>query len=251
VNSDQDSSAPPFFSVITPSFNQGQFIEQTIRSVLAQDYPYFEHLVFDGKSSDNTIEILQRFHHLRWTSEKDAGQSAALNKGFQLAKGEIIAWINSDDWYEPGAFASIGKFFSENPDKNVVMGNCNCIGANGEKLCVVVNKERGMEQLRRYWKAKSIPTQPAVFFRRKLLEEVGLLDENLHYGMDYDLWLRLARRHRFFHIDQVVANYRFHKNSKGGDGDWKKFMPEWRVVYARHCQGFSANYFLARLRKLA
>lgn len=247
----QDSSAYPFFSVVTPSFNQGAFIEQTIRSVLEQNYPNFEHIIFDGQSTDHTVEVLKRFRHLTWKSEKDNGQSSALNKALRLARGDIIAWINSDDWYEPGAFLTVANFFARNPDKNIVMGDCRCLDANGRDLGVVVNDERGFEELRKYWKPRSIPTQPAIFFRRQLLDEVGLLDETLHYGMDFDLWLRFAQKHRFFHIDRVVANYRFHDAAKGGDGDWKKFMPDWRKVYARHCKKFCVEHSIARLRKKA
>ncbi len=245
------SSNPPFISVVTPSFNQGQFIEQTIRSVLDQHYPCFEHIIFDGGSADNTIEVLKRFPHLKWFSEKDSGQSAALNKGLKMAKGEVVAWINSDDWYEAGAFMAVSEFFHNNPDKHVVMGDCRCIDEQGNVKEVVVNHERGFEQLRKYWKSRSIPTQPAIFFRRQLLDEVGLLDESLHYGMDYDLWLRLAKKHHFFHLDKVVANYRFHAAAKGGDSDWKKFFPEWRQVYARHCKGFCVEHYIAKLRNKA
>ncbi len=246
-----DSSAPLIFSVITPSFNQGQFIEQTIRSVLEQNYPHFEHIVFDGKSTDNTVEVLKRYPHLKWTSEKDNGQSSALNKGFQIARGDIIAWINSDDWYEPGAFAAVAEFFQKNPEKQVVMGDCRCIDSKGKEIGVIVNDERGFEQLRKYWKAKAIPTQPAIFFRKKLLDEVGGVDESLHYGMDFDLWLRFAAKSRFYHLSRIVANYRFHDAAKGGDGDWKKFLPDWRKVYARHCPGFCLEHSIARFRKKA
>ena len=246
-----DSSAPLFFSVVTPSYNQGQFIEQTILSVLDQNYPHFEHVIFDGKSTDNTVEVLKRYSHLKWTSEKDSGQSSALNKGFKIARGDVIAWINSDDWYEPGAFAAVAEFFQKNPDKLIVMGDCRCIDSNGKEIGIVVNEERGFEQLRKYWKSKAIPTQPAIFFRKKLLDEAGDLDESLHYGMDFDLWLRFAKKNRFYHLNRIVANYRFHDAAKGGDGDWKKFLPDWRHVYTKHCPGFCLEHAIARLRKKA
>jgi glycosyltransferase involved in cell wall biosynthesis len=248
VTTASDSSAQPFFSVVTPSFNQGAFIEQTIRSVLDQNYPAFEHIVYDGGSTDQTVSVLKRYSHLQWVSEKDGGQSAALNKGFRKARGEVVAWINSDDWYEPGAFAAVAQFFSKHPDRNVVMGDCRCVDAAGKEIGIVINHERGFNYIRAYWKSAAIPAQPAVFFRRRLLDECGLLDESLHYGMDYDLWLRFARNHHFYHINQLVANYRFHTAAKGGDGDWNKFKPEWRRVYDRHCPGFCGRRLIAKWR---
>ena len=112
----------PKISVITPSFNQGRFIEQTIQSVVSQGSNSFEHIVIDGGSTDETLEVLRRYPHLKWVSEADEGQSDALNKGFDMAQGEIIAWINSDDWYAPGTFHAVSKFFDENPNEDVVMG---------------------------------------------------------------------------------------------------------------------------------
>ncbi len=225
----------PVFSVITPSFQQGDFIEQTIQSVLQQGDISYEHIVVDGGSSDSTVDILKRHSHLQWTSEKDEGQSDAINKGFAQAKGKYIAWINSDDWYEPGVFKKVEDFFESHPDASVVMGNCNLVNDKDEVFDVVVNKARGFEELSRFWVGNSIPTQPAIFFKRDLLVKHGLLDKSLHYAMDYELWLRFAKENYFHHIDEVFANYRFHGDSKSGDQDWSKFRPEWRKAYHRHC----------------
>lgn len=222
------------FSVITPSYNQGKFIEQTIQSVINQNYANYEHIILDGGSSDETIEILKKYPHLMWISEKDRGQSDALNKGFELATGEIIAWINSDDWYEPNAFSAVAKFFEENQDKNVVMGNCNLVDVNGNIFDRVINAERGFEELKNYKVSRSIPTQPAIFFRKKLLEEFGLLDINLNYVMDYDLWMRFAKKNRFYHLGQTFANYRFHQDAKIGDNNWEKVFPECEIVRQRY-----------------
>ncbi len=226
--------APFLISVVTPSFNQGAYIEQTIKSVLGQNYSFFEHLVMDGGSSDNTVEVLRRYPHLQWKSERDNGQSAALNKALAIAKGEIVAWINADDFYEPNVFGTIGEFFRANPGKNVVMGDCNLLDETGRIFDKIINRERGFDQLKKYWVGKSIPTQPAIFFRRKLLQQHGLLDETLHYAMDYDLWMRFARDNYFHHLDIVAANYRFHSKAKGGSGDWSKFEPEWKLVHDRY-----------------
>jgi glycosyltransferase involved in cell wall biosynthesis/tetratricopeptide (TPR) repeat protein/SAM-dependent methyltransferase len=224
----------PLVSVVTPSFNQAEFIEQTIQSVLTQKYPNVEHIVIDGGSTDGTVDILTRYRHLKWVSESDSGQSEALNKGLRMARGEIVAWINSDDWYEPGMFEAIATFFMANPEKNVVMGNCNLVDEKGSMFDTVINTERGFDELKQYWVARSIPTQAAIFFRRKLLDEYGYMDESLHYAMDYDLWMRFAQDNRFYHLDLTVANYRFHPTSKGGDQDWSKFLPEWNSVYNKY-----------------
>ncbi len=225
--------SPPI-SVITPSYNQAQYIEQTIQSVLSQNYPNFEHIVVDGGSTDGTIDILKKYPHLKWISEKDNGQADALNKGFKKASGDIIAWINSDDWYEPDTFSAVAVYFENNPDENIVMGDCNLVDENGNIFDKVINGERGFEELKQYKVSRSIPTQPAVFFRRKLLEEKGLLDMSLFFAMDYDLWLRFALGNTFRHIDKTVANYRFHKDAKGGDQNWGKFIPEWEKVSKKY-----------------
>jgi glycosyltransferase involved in cell wall biosynthesis len=230
----KNSISMPTISVITPSFNQGKFIGETIQSVLNQNYPNFEHIIIDGGSSDGTIEILKRYPHLKWISEKDKGQSDAINKGIGLAAGEIIAWINSDDWYEPNTFIAVAKFFEENQYKNIVMGNCNLVDENGKFIECVINVERGFEELKNYRVARSIPTQPAIFFRKKLLEESGLLDINLRYVMDYDLWMRFAKKDRFFYVNQTFANYRFHKEAKIGDSNWEKIYPECEIVKQRY-----------------
>ncbi|NWF98010.1 MAG: glycosyltransferase [Nitrospirae bacterium] len=225
----------PRFSVVTPSYNQGQYIEKTILSVLEQEYPDFEHIIIDGGSTDNTLDILKKYPHLKWLSEKDEGQSDALNKGFRMADGDIIAWINSDDWYEPEAFVSVAEWFSKNPDKNIVMGDCNLIDQNGKIFYTAENYERGFEEMSRFWITGSIPTQPAIFFRRKLLDEYGYLDKSLKYAMDYDLWIRFSKNNRFYHIEKIVANYLFHENSKGGiRQDWNKFLPDCKKVFKKH-----------------
>ena len=234
INESSGDEASCKISVITPSFNQGGYIEQTIRSVMAQNYPNHEHIIIDGGSDDDTVNILKRYTHIRWLSEKDRGQSDAINKGFRMATGDIIAWINSDDWYEPGTFSLIADFFHRHPDRNVVMGNCNLVDEHGVIFDTVVNHERGFDELKQHWVPRSIPTQPAIFFRRRLLDEFGLLDESLHYAMDYDLWMRFAQRNRFHHLDVTVANYRFHSAAKGGDHDWSKFLPDCKKVVVRY-----------------
>lgn len=240
-NTMPNGSPWPRVSIVTPSYNQGQFIEETIRSVLLQGYPNLEYIIIDGGSTDGTIKILGTYPHLRWISEKDTGQGVALNKGLRMARGEIIGWINSDDWYEAGIFKHIARFFMANPDKNVVMGDCNLVNQNGIVFDTVINKERGFKELRRYWIGRSIPTQPAIFFRKRLLAQFGCFDESLHYAMDYDLWMRFAQRNRFYHLNVTVANYRFHRSAKGGDQVWTKFVPEWCAVHKKYVHSGSSS----------
>ena len=222
------------FSVITPSYNQGEYIEKTITSIINQNYSNFEHIVIDGGSNDRTIAILKKYPHIRFISEADEGQADAVNKGLKMATGDIIAWINSDDWYEPDIFVDIEDCFSNNPDKMVVMGDCNLVNERGNIFNKVVNEERGYKELRKYWVGRSIPTQPAIFFRKTLIDEFGYLDKSLYYAMDYDLWIRFSKKHWFYRLDRTFANYRFHADAKGGDQDWTKFEPDWKLVYKRH-----------------
>ncbi len=243
----------PKISIVTPSFNQGRFIEKTILSVIEQDYPNLEYIIIDGGSTDESVEIIKKYekHLAYWVSEPDRGQSHAINKGFERATGEICGWLNSDDYYNAAIFESIVDFFITNPDKNIVMGDCNLVREDGELFDCVINDERGFDELRRYWVEKSIPTQPAIFFRGKLLEEYGYLDESLNYAMDYDLWLRFGPKNRFYHLPIVIANYRFHSEAKGGDYDLAKFEPEWKAVFSRYLTNDISCQVLELERQLA
>ena len=209
--------SPLKFSVITTSFNQGKYINDNIKSVIAQNYPNFEHIVIDGGSTDETVSILKSYPHLNWVSEPDQGQADALNKGFAKATGDIIAWLNSDDWYAPGAFHTVAKEIEEYP---IVVGACNIVDEVGKLIYTVPNTARNWFDVLKYWVPYSIPTQPSVFFRRDLLEMAkrsagSYLDKNLYYTMDFDLWLRIGIQFPLIkRLDPVLSFYRSTDTSK-------------------------------------
>lgn len=226
----------PKFSVITVSFNQGEFIRDTIESVLAQGYPNFEHIVIDGGSTDDTVSILREYPHLKWVSEPDRGQSHALNKGLSRASGDVIAWINSDDWYAPGAFHAIAKEIAEYP---VVMGRCSFVDRQGALKEDVPNVERTWFDTLKYWVYHSSPAQPSIFFTRKVLDELHIpcesaLDEGLYFTMDFDLWLRIQERYPLTRrIDKTLSYFRVYETNKTG-ADMASTYKEFSRVFRRH-----------------
>jgi glycosyltransferase involved in cell wall biosynthesis len=207
------------FSVITISFNHAEFIEKTITSVLDQKYPDFEHIIIDGGSTDGTVEILKKYPHLNWVSEKDSGLSNALNKGMRKATGDIIAWINSDDFYQPDAFHSVAEAMKNN---DIVLGDSFEADRQGNPIKVISNKARTLFDLEKYWVPKAWLSQPSVFFSRKALESVKLpngeyLDETFKYSMDFDLWLRLAEKYSFLnYIPKTLSSFRVYGDNLTG-----------------------------------
>lgn len=207
-----DSAFELTFSIVTPSYNQGQFIERTLQSVLSQSVAPLEYFVFDGVSTDNTTEILKKYEqHLSWISEKDNGQTDAVNKGLKRVTGDIIGWLNSDDIYYSGTFESVRRFFQENPSIDLVYGRANHIDKDDCVIEAYPTEPWDFERL----KSICFLSQPAVFFRRKVIETYGLLDEKLHYCMDYEYWVRLAvRGASVAHIPIVLAGSRFYQETK-------------------------------------
>lgn len=199
-------------SVITVSYNQGKYIEENILSVLNQNYDNFEHIIIDACSKDNTIEILKKYPHLKWTSEPDRGQSDGLNKGFRKATGDLIVWLNSDDVMCDGAFHVLNKFFTENPDKDVVTGNQVFINADGATDHVIPADTYTYDRLlnTRYCSVM----QNSTVFRKSVLDNVGLLDESLHYTMDLDLFIRITQKYKWYKIDEDIAKFRVWEESK-------------------------------------
>jgi glycosyltransferase involved in cell wall biosynthesis len=209
----------PKISIITPSFNQGAFIEEALLSVKEQNYPYVEHIVVDGASTDCTVKTLRYYgetpgwEHLNWISEPDHGQTDALNKGFRKATGTIVGWLNTDDRYRPGCFATIAQEFAEHKEADVVYGDYTWIDERGD----VTRIRREIEFDRFilcYHRVLYIPT-PSSFFRIRIFEEGNLLDPGLEYSMDYEFFLRLASKaYRFHHVPSLLADFRWHAESK-------------------------------------
>ncbi|MBI4546951.1 MAG: glycosyltransferase [Ignavibacteriae bacterium] len=213
----------PKISVVTPSFNQARFIEENIRSVLAQSYPNCEHIIIDGGSSDGTLEILKKYPHLTWISEPDRGQSHALNKGFRMATGEIIGWLNADDTYCENVFHVVANHFAK-PEIMVVCGDGFDIDEYGKRLRSRISRGISTKDFIKYWWWKYEYTQPAIFFRKKVFDEIGFLDEGLHYAMDHDFFIRLSLKCTFHHIPLPLANFRLYTTSKTGQV-YQKALP--------------------------
>ncbi|MGM7719640.1 glycosyltransferase family 2 protein [Metabacillus sp. Hm71] len=207
----------PLVSIITPSYNQGKFIRETIESVLTQDYKNLEHIVVDGGSSDETLQILKEYRELdsrfRFISEPDNGQSHAINKGLKMAKGDIIGWLNSDDTYVPGAVNHVVTTFIQNPYYSMIFGSANITNVENEIISQFKARPVRLNDL-----FKSCPIcQPAVFLRKKTLEELEGIDERLDFCMDYDLWIRIAKSgYQIGNVQVILANSRYYPDSKTG-----------------------------------
>ncbi len=210
----------PRITVVTPSYNQGEYIEQTIESVLSQEYPDLEYIVMDGGSTDGTLDVLGRYDgRVQWRSEKDRGQSHAINKGFRMASGEVLAFLNSDDVYEPGALRKVGAFFASHPEAAWVTGKCRNIDQEGREIRRAVKLYKNLWLKSRSYAALQVldyVSQPATFWHRRVIEKVGLFDEDLRYAMDYDYSLRVGRHFRLWVLDEYLACFRIHPTSKAG-----------------------------------
>lgn len=211
----------PLISIVTPSLNQGRFIAATIESVLEQDYPRIEHLVVDGGSTDETLDVLRRYAHLRWVSEPDRGQADAVNKGFRMARGDVFGWLNADDLYLPGAVSAAADVLRAT-GCGLVHGGWRQIDEWGATIRdvppVPFDYHRQLEVANRV-------SQPGAFFTREAFESVGGLDVGYRYAMDYELWLKIGKRFEVRHVDRILGAYRFHPESKTV-AESSGFLPE-------------------------
>lgn len=226
----------PKLSIITPSFNQGRFIEDTILSVKNQNYPNFEHIIIDGNSIDDTIKILKDYdskYNLAWISENDRGQADAINKGFKMAKGEIIGWLNSDDIYPfDNIFLNVAMKFHENKEIDVIYGDNIYIDENNLFL--------GYRKMLPWSYARAtrgtIPSQPSVFFRKKVIDKFKL-DINLNYAMDLHFWLNIGKEFKFMHINGITSADRLHSKTKRSTLNEIGKKEKYEI-----CKSFGQNY---------
>ncbi len=222
-----DSSQWPRISIVTPSYNQGKYLEETIRSVLLQGYQDIEYIIIDGGSSDNSPEIIMKYSPwlAYWTSEEDRGQSHAINKGLSRATGEIFAYLNSDDIYMPGTLEKVSRYFLAHPDADVLYGDCRTIDQNSHELDIWRSQDFNLykELCRNYI------YQPTLFMRRRVFEKTGALNEDLHYVMDIDYWYRASLEHKFYYTSDVLASFRLGDKSKSG-GSRLPFVEERKRV---------------------
>lgn len=205
----------PMISIITPSFNQGAYIEQTIQSVLNQNCGRVEHIVVDGGSTDDTVDILKKYPHLIWVSEKDRGQADALTKGLALAKGDIIGWVNSDDYYQDNIFAAVVSHF-QRTDAQWVVGNLANVFDDGLEVVFRQSPKITFDALVR---EPDIVRQQSTFFRREALTSVGAWNADRYMVMDYDLWIRLAKVSPPVMVNENWAYFRNHAAQKSGLGN--------------------------------
>ena len=220
----------PKISVVTVSYNQGQFIEANIRSVIAQDYENIEHIVIDGGSTDDTVCILKRYPHINWVSEADGGQSEALNKGFRKVTGQIVAWVNSDDKLAPGALNKVASYFLKNPGEYAVVGNQAIIDSSGTYMRVNKPIDYDYDYLLNV--ATGI-TQNSIFFKSAVFSKIGWIDESLHFAMDHDFFIRVATLGTIKHIDEVLAEFRLHGESKTSGGTYR-FAKELLIIIKKY-----------------
>jgi glycosyltransferase involved in cell wall biosynthesis len=229
----KNSMGAPALSIVTPSFNVRPFLEECLRSVAAQDSREFEHIVVDGASTDGSVELLSSWarHVVRWVSEPDRGQSNAVNKGFAMARGEILGWLNADDLYEPWTVRHVLQHFGSDDALDLLYGLAIVVDADGGFLRVAPQPRTEIADLYRF---TNFLHQPAVFFRRSVIERFGGIDESLEYAMDYDFWLRIARQVKSRFVPDVLARIRFRPGAKMDDPGWRTHYRVSRRLFLKH-----------------
>jgi glycosyltransferase involved in cell wall biosynthesis len=256
----------PSVSIVTPSFNQARFLGQTLDSQLGQDYPGLETIVMDGGSTDGSLDVLQRYADrlTYWVSERDRGPAHAINKGLARATGEILAWVNSDDVLTPGAVRAVARLFARDPELDLVYGNALYIDERNElvladhgscRTALYYGDMKPAGLIPRYWNYVHEVPQPTVFFRRRLLDACGALDESYHFIFDFELFHRFAQPARVRKLERTQAYYRIHTRSK--TSDWNRFLAElyrfsrplWPGVWSPEFRGYLRDYVGTFMRR--
>jgi glycosyltransferase involved in cell wall biosynthesis len=224
----------PKISIITPSFNQGQFIEETIKSILDQNYPNLEFWVMDGGSNDSTVSILKKYgDRIKWVSQPDKGQTDALNKGLHKITGDIIAYINSDDAYLPNTLHTVAEYFEKNPGCDWLTGDYFIIDERGQKMQSWIANYKKILRLhpnRNTLAVANYIAQPSTFWSKAAFKKVGFFNDKLRYCMDFEYWLRLMEQYQLHVSDRHFSLFRIHGQSKGGAQYVKQFREEHQVV---------------------
>ena len=248
----------PKISIVTPAYKCGHLIERCIKSVTSQEYPNLEHIIVDGGSPDNTIEVLKRYPHLRWVSEKDTGEANALNKGLTMVTGDVVCWLNADDYLHPDALIPVGKLFAKNPNWELVFGNTHMVDPNG-KIIWEKNSvpSTSLKTLVKWWEHPTMPHQPSMFFRKRLFDRVGPLNESLHFSIDLELWLRCAVETKYHHIDRVLSCAVQRSDCKSDGTEVEQIKSHWKVItpFLAHLTfdervDFWGDYYIGRLTGL-
>jgi len=238
----------PSVSIVTPSYNQAPFLEKAIRSVLEQDYPDVEYLMADGGSTDGSVEIIKnyadRIHW--WVSENDKGQADGINKGLQQASGDIVAWLNSDDFFKPGAISAAVKSLQENPGAGFVYGDLQVVNEADETTNILTYGDWKLKGLMEF----KIIGQPSVFMRREVLAAAGYLDESYHYLLDHHLWLRMAMIAEPKYVPQLWAGEHYHPGSKNAAHAAEFGAEAKRIVGWMHSQPALAEILKTHHRKV-
>jgi glycosyltransferase involved in cell wall biosynthesis len=239
----------PKISIVIPTLNQGQFIKETLESLFAQSYPNLEIIVMDGVSTDGTLDILRSYgDKLIWKSERDHGQTQAINKGMRLATGEIVGFLNSDDYLLPGALFSIAAAFSH-PNVLWVSGDYEIVDGAGKPIqSFVALYKRFLRLFSSRWLLSftNYIVQPSTFWRRELASQIGEFDESLNYVMDYDFWMRAMQKSRPFILHRKLSAFRIHQQSKGGSRYEQQFTEEIDVL-----QRYTHNRYLINMHRLS
>lgn len=232
-------SFAPKISIVTPSYNQADFLERTIQSVLDQNYPNLEYIIIDGGSTDGSVDIIKKYEDrlTYWVSEPDNGQTVAINKGLSKISGEIWAYICSDDVYKDNVFDKVIESFQKHPDIGVVYGGCNFID---EHDLVTRVKYPGKFDRERLMNGNYL-YQPSMFIKKSVMNDYGVFSEELDYGMDYEYWLRISNKVKFYYLDEILSDYRLHSDSKSMDRivDMVKESSKIRKSYGA---GFKADF---------